>query len=123
MKIGEKIKKLREFRNLTQEHLAKTLDMTQAGYSRIERDEVDLNLNRLEQIAKVLNVSIEDILGFDANKLSFNTTANDQSIVYQNQAQGLADRERQHYESRITDLQKEIDYLRGMLEKNLLNLK
>jgi transcriptional regulator with XRE-family HTH domain len=119
MKIGEKIKKLREFRNLTQEHLAKILDMTQAGYSRIERDEVDLNLNRLEQIAKVLNVSIEDVLGFDTNKLSFNTNANDHCIVYQNQNQGLIERERQQYESRITDLQKEIDRLHNLLEKTL----
>jgi transcriptional regulator with XRE-family HTH domain len=117
MKLGDKIKKLREFRNFTQEHLAKTLDMTQAGYSRIERDEVDLNLNRLEQIAKVLNVSIEEILGFDVNKLSFNTNANDHCIVYQNQSQSIPDKEREQYESRITSLESEITRLHSLLEK------
>lgn len=119
MKIGEKIKKLREFRNLTQEHIAKMLDMTQAGYSRIERDEVDLSLSRLEQISKLLNVSIDEILGFDLKKLSFNTNANDHCIVYQNQMQGLSESERKLYELRIESLQKEIERLHSYLEKTL----
>jgi transcriptional regulator with XRE-family HTH domain len=118
MQIGEKIKKLREFRNFTQEGLAKALEMTQAGYSRIERDEVDLNLSRLEQIAKILNISIEEILGFDANKLSFNTNANDHCVVYQNQ-NGLAENERKQYEARIADLKQENERLHVLLEKSL----
>jgi transcriptional regulator with XRE-family HTH domain len=118
MRIGEKIKKLREFRNFTQEGLAKALDMTQAGYSRIERDEVDLSLNRLEQIANTLNITIEEILGFDANKLSFNTNANDHCIVYQNQ-NNLPETERKLYEARIEAQQKEIDRLHTLLEKAL----
>jgi transcriptional regulator with XRE-family HTH domain len=119
MKIGEKIKKLREFRNFTQEYVAKMLNMTQAGYSRIERDEVDLNLSRLEQIASLLNVSIDDVLGFDSRKLSFNTNAKDHCIVYQHQ-QGLADSEKKLYELRIETLEKEITRLHSYLEKILL---
>jgi transcriptional regulator with XRE-family HTH domain len=37
MKIGEKIKKFREYRGFKQEVLAEKLQMTQAGYSRLER--------------------------------------------------------------------------------------
>lgn len=119
MKIGEKIKKLREFRNYTQEYIAKALDMTQAGYSRIERDEVDLNLSRLEQIANLLNISIEDVLGFDTKQLSFNTNANDHCVVYQNQAQGLLESERKLYEARIESLEKEIMRLHELVQKLL----
>lgn len=118
MKIGEKIKKMREFRNFTQEYLAKALEMTQAGYSRIERDEVELSLSRLEQVAKILNVTMEEVLGFDANKLSFNTNANDHCVVYQNQ-NGLAENERKLYESRIEAQQKEIDRLHELLKQSL----
>jgi transcriptional regulator with XRE-family HTH domain len=120
MQIGEKIKKLREFRNFTQESLAKALEMTQAGYSRIERDEVDLSLSRLEQIAKTLNISVEEILGFDANKLSFNTNANDHCIVYQN---GVAENERKQYEARIADLKQENERLHALLAQSFSNQK
>lgn len=74
------------FRNFTQEYIAKQLEITQAGYSKIERDEVDLTLNKLTQIAKILNVDVADILGFDTNTLCFNTNANDNCVIYQNQS-------------------------------------
>ncbi|WP_229215982.1 helix-turn-helix domain-containing protein [Dyadobacter frigoris] len=32
MEIGEKIKKIRELKNYTQEYMAQKLEMTQAGY-------------------------------------------------------------------------------------------
>jgi transcriptional regulator with XRE-family HTH domain len=118
-KIGANIKKLRELRNLTQEHMADKLDMSQTGYGNIERDVTDISMSRLQQIAKVLEVTVQDLLGFDANKMIFNQTAHDSpySNVGCQYNQGIADSERKQYEARITDLQKENDRLHNLLEK------
>ncbi|MDR0802540.1 MAG: helix-turn-helix domain-containing protein, partial [Fluviicola sp.] len=36
MHVGQKIKKLRELKNFTQEYMANRLEMTQPSYSKIE---------------------------------------------------------------------------------------
>ncbi|HTF80798.1 MAG TPA: helix-turn-helix transcriptional regulator [Cytophagales bacterium] len=65
MKVGTKIKRLRELKNLTPKVMASRLGMTNAGYSKIERDEVSLTLERLSQIAGILEVLPEEVLSFD----------------------------------------------------------
>jgi transcriptional regulator with XRE-family HTH domain len=65
MKIGNNIKKLRELRNYTQEYMALGLEMSINGYGKIERDEVELTLNKLERIADLLEVKLNQILNFD----------------------------------------------------------
>ena len=122
MKIGNNIRKMRELRSLTQDDMAEKLAMSQNGYSRIERDETDVPFSRLVQIAKALDVELLDLITFDGDKLLLNQSFSDNSLTngigYQHN-QGIAENERRLYESRITDLQKEIDYLRGMLERTL----
>ena len=65
MLIGHKIKKISELRNFTQEHIAEKLNITQAGYSKIERNEVDLNLEKLDKLAQIFEMKPEEILTFD----------------------------------------------------------
>lgn len=73
MKVGKNIKKIRELNNYTQEYLAERLGISTSGYSKIERDEVDLTLRRLEELAVILEVSVHQILNFDsASILNFN---------------------------------------------------
>lgn len=75
MTIGHKIKKVRELKNYTQEHLADRLGMSIAGYGKIERDEVDLSFSRLDQIANALGVKTEDLVSFD-ERVVFNINNN-----------------------------------------------
>jgi len=65
MSIGNKIKKIREFKNLTQEHVANKLGLSQSNYARIEKDEVKITDTRLKQIAEILQVSEVDIKNLD----------------------------------------------------------
>lgn len=74
-KVGENIKKFRELKGLTREHMAGELGMSLSGYSKIERDEVDLTLSKVERIAQVLEVNIGQILDFDASQI-FNISHN-----------------------------------------------
>jgi transcriptional regulator with XRE-family HTH domain len=57
-KIGERIRKLRNIKGVTQENVAEELGITASSYSKIERGETDANISRLLQIAKVLEVNV-----------------------------------------------------------------
>jgi transcriptional regulator with XRE-family HTH domain len=75
IKIGDSIKKFRELKNITREQIASELNMSLSGYSKIERDEIDLTLSRIQQIAQILSVDIAQILNFDASQI-FNVSNN-----------------------------------------------
>lgn len=64
-KVYLNIRKIRELKNFTREYVAGELNMSMSGYGKIERGEVDLTVNKLLEIANVLNVSIEFIFRFD----------------------------------------------------------
>lgn len=116
--IGSKIKKVRELRNLTQEHVAEKIAMTQAGYSKIEQGVVDVPYSRLEQIAKVLNVKVEDIVAFDEKAMIMNQLNNHANITngYVFSDKEVLDRLEKQYESRIEAQQKEIERLHEALK-------
>ncbi len=75
LNIGNSIKKYRELKDITREHMAAELDMSLSGYSKIERNEVDLTISRIQQIAQILQVDISQILNFDASQI-FNISNN-----------------------------------------------
>ena len=60
--IGERLKKARTSKKLTQEQLAEKLDVSVAFLSRAERGNVKINLTRLTQICDILDISIAYIL-------------------------------------------------------------
>jgi transcriptional regulator with XRE-family HTH domain len=67
VRIGGKIKKLRELKGLNQESMAQEIGLSTNGYGKIERGESSLSMERLDQIARALEVSTLDILQFDDN--------------------------------------------------------
>jgi transcriptional regulator with XRE-family HTH domain len=116
------IKKVRELRNFTQGFVAEQLKMTQAGYSKIEAGQVELTLNRLDEIAKILKTSILELMNFDEQKIFNNHFDN----VNQNTTNGniYSDKEvlqklEKQYEARIADLKQEVDRLHTLLQKAL----
>lgn len=60
--IGERIKKARQNKNMTQECLAEKLDMSIAFLSRIECGSSFISLKRLDQVCEILDVSKSLIL-------------------------------------------------------------
>jgi transcriptional regulator with XRE-family HTH domain len=71
MKIYERIKFLRQVKNWSQEDMAQRLEMSINGYARIERGETDLQLSRLEQIAKTFDMDLSEFFGIN-EKTVFN---------------------------------------------------
>lgn len=66
--IGERIKKARKEKHLTQEQLAEKIDVSIAFLSRIERGSSHINLKRLSQICGLLDVTEGDILNGTSSK-------------------------------------------------------
>lgn len=60
--IGERLKKARIDKNMTQEKLAEQIDVSVAFLSRVERETSHINLKRLTQICEILGVSEGSIL-------------------------------------------------------------
>lgn len=56
--IGQRIKKLREEKGITQEAMAAQLDVTQSNYGRLEKDDRRLNVVKLLKIARLLDVNL-----------------------------------------------------------------
>ena len=56
--IGQRLKKARLDKNLTQEMLAEKLDVSVAFLSRIERGNSHINLKRLSEICNLLLVKV-----------------------------------------------------------------
>lgn len=57
IKIGEKIRQQRVIKGYSQEYMSFALEISQAAYSKIERDETELSVTRAYQIAEVLEIS------------------------------------------------------------------
>ncbi len=62
LKIGHKLLAVREDRKLTQAEVADLLGIPQATYSRIERNETSVTLDKITNFAKELQVSIHELL-------------------------------------------------------------
>lgn len=60
--ISTNIRKKREYRNYTQEYLAARLHISQNAYSKIELGYTKITVERLFQIAEVLEFSVAELI-------------------------------------------------------------
>lgn len=60
--LTERIRQYRILQGLSQQNMADELNLTLAGYSKIERGETELTVNRLARIAGILGLNLNDIL-------------------------------------------------------------
>jgi len=59
------IRKIREYRNYTQDYLAAKLGISQNAYSKIELGYSNITLNRLIEISHILEVELIDLIKLD----------------------------------------------------------
>ncbi len=62
--LGKKIRLLRHQQGWSQEDVAKRLDISIPAFSKIETGITDVNLSRLEQIARLFDMSVVQLLTF-----------------------------------------------------------
>jgi len=80
---GAKIRMIRDLRGYSQESIATKLNITQASYSRIENNQIKIDVVLLEKLAKELSVAPADILSGEPAIINFtpNQVAKGNEIV------------------------------------------
>ncbi len=63
--LGDKIKELRAQNNITQKELSEKLFVTAQAVSRWEKNEVEPSIKTLTELAKIFNVSVDELLSED----------------------------------------------------------
>jgi transcriptional regulator with XRE-family HTH domain len=85
--IGEKIRIRRLTKNYSQEYMAFMLEISQAAYSNLEREETKLTIDRIYEIAEILEMSPFELMpkpkfGTGINHLLFWRTMKKLSIMW-----------------------------------------
>jgi transcriptional regulator with XRE-family HTH domain len=62
--IGDNIRKIRVLLGIKQAVMAKMLKLSVTFYGKIERNEVDIKMDRLIQIARILDIDLIYIMNF-----------------------------------------------------------
>lgn len=122
MEMHDKIRMMREFRQLSQEDMAEKMNMSPSGYAKIERGETRLQYDKLVQIAQIFNVSLSDLVDNDKGVIFFmnengnNTSANyysgDHSIMFEIEKLKL---QLIHKDELLDQKEKELETLRKMI--------
>lgn len=113
MTTAEKIRKARVNKNYKQEDVAGFLGISQRAYSKLETGETQIKLDRLEELAKVLDVSLVDLLPEGLNQhigtINYSQVGNGKFI---NQT---SPHEKELYDKIINRLSEEVNYLKGLV--------
>lgn len=85
--IGDKIRLIRTLKGLSQENMAAMLNISLMTYGDIERNKKDVPINRLNEIATILGVSIQDILALGESVNNFFDKCSQNAMFNQNVSQ------------------------------------
>ncbi|KQS41184.1 helix-turn-helix domain-containing protein [Pedobacter sp. Leaf194] len=77
--VAGNIRKIREYRDYTQDYLAAKLKISQNAYSKIELGYSKLTIERLFQIASILNVEVTNLLTLDHKELIKNISLEEET--------------------------------------------
>ncbi len=126
MKVGQRLFTAREERKLTQAEMADLLNVSPSTYARIERNETSLEIDTIANIAKTLQIPIQEFLP-DTISVSNSSHQNNQN------AQGLVLGNIYNYNYSDKDLEsemkvkdKEIEFLKekiSLLETTITDLR
>ena len=68
--LSEKIRQIRLRKGLSQENMADMLGLSTTAYGDLERGRTELSFSRLENISKLLDIPLPELLGFESTTLS-----------------------------------------------------
>ncbi len=130
MELSEKLKTIRKLKNFTQETVAEKLGISTYSYAKIERGETDVKYSRLQKIAKIMGIQLEELFGLDVKSI-FNLNGNPNNnnnhhnhtlcdiVNLHSNEQTELQHELEKAQLMIEQRDKEIDYLKQQV--NLLN--
>ncbi len=112
IRLGQKIRKIREIKGLKQEAVAKEIGLTLNAYGKLERGETRLSVERLQQISNVFEVPVTSILEMDEG-VSFNFSQN----TFHNSNGGVLHQHASESNNEVSLLHGQIEVLQGVIAK------
>lgn len=113
MKIGVKIKQLRESKNYTRELIAEKMGISDRTYAKIENGERLPSFEELEKLSQIFAIDSKDLL-YGTPKIIFENkdtvSINNQGTIVQNNSTELVN-------AYIKHLEEEILYLKSLINK------
>lgn len=114
--ITAKIRQIREQSGVCQEAVASAIDITVQSYSKIERGETQLSVERLYQISDFFKISVEEILGCEPRQV-FNNSPYQQGGSYVAFNNTEIEHVKNLYERLLDEKEKTISLLKSQLNK------
>jgi transcriptional regulator with XRE-family HTH domain len=116
---GNKLRLLREFRNYSQDYVAKKLGITQNTYSRVENNQTRITTERLHQIAQILNVPVGELVSNEELVIQCrNSLPNNQPVALnQEHWKELLENTRQLYKEIISGTNEKIALLESEIQE------
>lgn len=112
-----KIKDLRIAKGYSHENMAHMLDISQVAYTKLERNQTKLTVERLFKIAEILDTPVGDLLDIQPNN-QFNQTNRETSTGYLQQIENFYQENKDQnqkivelFEARLVDQAKIIEQL------------
>ncbi len=109
--IGENIRFIREQLGYSQEYVATQLGITQQSYSNIEKKPEKATLQRLKDIAAILQVNFVTLLGEDDVYIQQNFHQQGGNAATQ---MNISTAEKEVYEKFIDELKEQVDFFRSL---------
>ncbi len=109
--LGAKIRKIRTIKGYTQDYMARSLDVSQRAYSKLENNEIKLDWERLSNISKILEIDPVELISFDDSLIFHNCSQSGKLHTFNNFPEDL----KKQYENQITHLKEEVLFLRKQL--------
>lgn len=127
MEITQKIKHTRQLKEFSQEYMASKLGISQRAYSKMESGEIKIDINKLQQIADVLEVETNDLLRLDENQTNnfnnnkiTNAVVNhfaEENIKFKNDILGVLTEQISMLKEQLKEKDKQIYSLLQLIEK------
>ena len=114
--IIDNIRLIRKSKDLSQEFMAKKLNITQQAYSLMEKNPDMITLKRLKDLCKILEVNLVTLIGEDNVFVQQNYNQAGGKAATQMIFNSETDNEKELYERLIVTLKDEISYLRSRLQ-------
>jgi transcriptional regulator with XRE-family HTH domain len=122
--VNEKIRLIREAKNLTQEQVAEKLGVSQSAYGDIERGDNDPKLSKLQKLADIFEMQLSELvdltekgtLNINFNKQGKNnvyitSSLTEKEMTLKDEKLVMKDREITLLEQKVADQQKIIHFL------------
>ena len=85
------LKKLRELKGISQRELGRQINVAGTMISRYEREEAEPNIETLIKLADFFNVSLDILIGHDANSVDLRAVSQNQRYIVETVVNKLTD--------------------------------